>query len=244
LSTAALLVTALVCQEPLSWEKDHAAALQRAREYRKPVLLYFRAATCKRSIALEADVWTAARAVAAAADFVPVWIDVDRDAARVKAKYGVRFTPTILFLARDGARLGEYEGKWEADAIAAHLEDLASRHRGPWAPGVEALLERARAARRLAIVVVWSDETEKAASRVNAVLGDTVTDYAFCLRAFGDESKKLADADRTWVVLDPLAEKPQESPLARIVVEKEAKAEDIRAELKKAREEFTRRHPK
>jgi hypothetical protein len=173
-----------------------------------------------------------------------VWIDVDQDAARVKAKYGVRFTPTILFLGRDGGRLGEYEGKWEADVLAAHLEDLASRHRGPWAPGVEALLERAKAARKLAIVVVWSDESEKAAARVNAALGDTVTDYALCLRAFDDESKKLVDADRTWVVLDPLAEKPLESPLARIVVEKEMRADDVRAELKKARDEFVKRHPK
>jgi hypothetical protein len=40
-----VLLAAIVAQaSTVTWERDHAAALQRAAEFRKPVLMYFRAA--------------------------------------------------------------------------------------------------------------------------------------------------------------------------------------------------------
>jgi len=173
-----------------------------------------------------------------------VWIDVDQDAARVKAKYGVRFTPSVVFVDREGALIGEYEGKWETEPLAAKIAEVGARFRGPWARSPEAALERAKAARRVAVVVTWSDASEKPQARVNAALGDTAAEVVLCLRPFDDEAKKTVDSDRTWLVLDPLAEKPWESPLAVIAVPKDAKGEDVRGALRKAREEFGKRHPK
>ncbi len=228
----------------IEWQRDVAAALQIAREYRKPAVLYFRAGTCKRSAALEAGAWKSDRIVAASKDFVTIWIDVDQDEARARAKYSVRFTPSVVFVDRDGASLGAYEGEWEAAPLAAKVEEMAVRYRGPWAPSIDAALARGRERKQPVVLVVWSDATEKATARITTVLGDSISRAVLFLRPFDDDAKKLVDGDRVWLVLDPLAEKPLDAPLAKIPVPKDAKTEDLVTGLRKARDAFEKAHPK
>jgi len=228
----------------IPWQRDLAAALQSAREFRKPAAIYFRASTCKRSTALETGAWKAERVVGALRDFIPVWVDVDQDESRARAKYGVRFTPTVLFVERDGTSAGAYEGAWDAEPLATKIEEMARRYRGPWAPSIDAALERGRDQKQPVVIVVWGDAREKATARINTVLGDGIDRAVLCLKSFDDEAKKLVEADRTWLVLDPLVEKPFASPLAKIAVAKDAKTEDLLASVRKVREAFEKAHPK
>ena len=202
----------------VDWKADHAAAMQNALERRGPALVYFRAEACKRSKALEEGPFAAGAITSLLAGFVCVRVDVDHDEPNVRAKYGVRFTPTIVLIGRDGKRLGEIES-FETDAIAATLAEVLEKHRSPWCGSEKAALERAKKEKRPALLV----KDEKAQARVHAALGELADGFAI---AVVEEWKVDGPA---WVVVDAGGETPR--AVATIAL-KDAKNEELRAKVK------------
>ncbi len=203
----------------VDWKTDHAAAMQKAVERRGPAIVYFRAESCKRSKALEEGPFAAAAVAALLAEFVCVRIDVDHDEPNVRAKYGVRFTPSIVMIGRDGKRLGEHEGAFEAEAIAARLTEVLEKHRSPWCGSEKAALERAKKEKRLALLV----KDDKAQARVHEVLGEVADGLAI---AVVEEWKVDGPA---WVVVEATGEKPR--AIGTIPL-KDATNDELRAKVK------------
>jgi thiol:disulfide interchange protein len=89
----------------IAWRTDLDAALAAARDEGKRVVVDFTADWCPPCLAMKHDVWPDPRVAAAVArGYVPVLIDVDRDAATT-ARFGVTGIPTVLILDGQGAVL-------------------------------------------------------------------------------------------------------------------------------------------
>lgn len=85
----------------IQWRTDFDAALEEARLTQKLVFVDFSADWCPPCIAMKHDVWPDPAVERAMESYIPVLVDVDRDAA-VSAKYGVRGIPTVLVLDATG----------------------------------------------------------------------------------------------------------------------------------------------
>ena len=215
-----MLFAALLLQA--EWQADHAAAMQKAAERRAPAIVYFRADNCKRSKALEEGAFADKDVAALLAQFVTVRIDVDHDEPNIRAKYGVRFTPAILFVGRDGKRLGEYEGAFETDAIAGKLNELLAKHRSPWCAKEAEALDRAKKEKRFALLV----KDEKPHERINAALGEIADGFAI---ASIEDAKAWSVEGAAWVLIDASGEKPR---VVATIPLKDAKNEELRAKVK------------
>lgn len=85
----------------IPWRTDLQAALAEARQTGRPVLVDFQASWCAPCIAMQHDTWTDPAVARAIAAYIPVSIDVDRDAA-ASDRYHVEGIPTILVLDAAG----------------------------------------------------------------------------------------------------------------------------------------------
>lgn len=85
----------------IEWRTDLDAALEEARRTQKLVFVDFSADWCPPCIAMKHDVWPDPAVEQAMQSYVPVLLDVDRDAT-VSQRYGVRGIPTILVLEHTG----------------------------------------------------------------------------------------------------------------------------------------------
>lgn len=85
----------------IEWKTDLDAALEEARRTQKLVFVDFSANWCPPCIAMKHDVWPDPAVERAMESYVPVLVDVDRDAT-VSERYGVHGIPTILVLEHTG----------------------------------------------------------------------------------------------------------------------------------------------
>lgn len=89
----------------IEWRTDLDAAFAEARRTQKLVFVDFSADWCPPCIAMKHDVWPDPAVEQAMQSYVPVLVDVDRDAT-VSQRYGVRGIPTILVLDHSGRVIG------------------------------------------------------------------------------------------------------------------------------------------
>jgi thiol:disulfide interchange protein len=112
----------------IAWRTDLDAALAEARTAGKPVFVDFTASWCPPCIAMQHDVWPDGRVAGLLhRDYVPLQVDVDRDAATA-ARYGVEGIPTLLVLDASGRvqRTGTY---MSAGALVHWLGQTAALRR-------------------------------------------------------------------------------------------------------------------
>lgn len=232
---------------PVEWRKDGAAALQEASDFRKPILAYFRAGSCKRSGELEKGALASEKVAEAARAFVPVWIDVDDDPGGWREKHGVRFTPTLLVLDRSGRRVEEIVDRDEA-GLAARVDHFGAKLRGPWARSAAEALERGRAEVKPVVLVFWADAEEKPHVRLHAALGAFADAFVLAVVPLAPdavEAKRFSvDEDKTWIVADPTLEKPERELIARILLKGERDAAKLAERMKRIADEWLRKHPR
>lgn len=230
---------------PVDWRRDPAAALQEAAEFRKPLVVYFRASSCRRSAELEKGALASEKVAEAARGFVAVWIDVDDDKEGWREKHGVRFTPTLLVLDRAGRRIEEITDREEGD-LSARLDHFGSKLRGPWAKSPSEALERGRTEMKPVVLVFWGDEAEKPHVRLHAALGVFADSFVVAVAGLDSpEAKRFSvDEDRTWIVADPTLEKPESALLARILLKGERDAAKLAERMKRLADEWLRAHPR
>jgi len=246
----ALLAFVLFAQQEaakIEWRTDPEAAVKEASEFCKPMLVFFSAATCKNSKALSAGPFAAPKIVAAVSQFVAVSVDVDKDAAKWREKYEVRFTPTLLVLDRTGRRLEEITDR-EADPLETKLKEVAEAQRGPWAGSLAEALARGKKQLRPVVLCFWSDAAEKPHEKLHpAVAGymDAVVLVTIPFKAENAEAKRFSvDQDKVWIVVDPQLEKPESELLGRFILKGEQDDAVVRERMKGILEEYLKAHPR
>jgi thioredoxin 1 len=91
-------------ESTIEWRHDLDTALTEAQAQQRPILLVFGATWCPPCKTMKREVWPNAKvAEAVAADFVPVYVDVDDQAqSKVTAHYRVSSIPAVFVLDSNG----------------------------------------------------------------------------------------------------------------------------------------------
>ena len=129
---AALAILSSGCgEEPgISWEKDIDAALARAEELQKPIMVDFTATWCPPCHAMEDSTFSDPAVIEKSAAFIPVRIDVDEQREVAVAyggnarKYGGVGIPNIFFLDADGEKLKHIVGYHGPERFAAVIDTV------------------------------------------------------------------------------------------------------------------------
>ncbi len=93
----------------ISWEPNLDAALDKAKETQKPVMIDFFATWCPPCKLLDEKIYPAAAVVEEAENFVCVKVDVDKH-ADIARKYNVNGLPSLVFLDAAGTEIHRQSG--------------------------------------------------------------------------------------------------------------------------------------
>ena len=105
----------------IEWGQDYGAALERAKQQNKPVLLAFSASWCGPCQEMKHATYPAPAVVKAAQDFIAVMIDSDKQ-ADLTEKYAVEGIPAYFILAPDGRQVASFVGFHSPDEFIAQLQ--------------------------------------------------------------------------------------------------------------------------
>ena len=109
----------------VTWEKDLPAALERARNEGKPVLVNFYADWCVWCKRLESTTLRDAKVASVLQNrVVPLSLNVDGDGKELSNEYQVDGLPTIIVLDADGRELGRIPGYMPPDSFLERVEDF------------------------------------------------------------------------------------------------------------------------
>ncbi|MBK1790918.1 thioredoxin family protein [Persicirhabdus sediminis] len=121
------LTTSALAGEP-SYEKDYKAAVSKAKEAGKPVVVIFSASWCPPCQVNKKDVYPSKAVEPYVDKFVWVYLDVDKDENKKLAEqYGVRGIPHIEFLSPDAKKLGNVVGGTTPEDFAASLKTMLAQ---------------------------------------------------------------------------------------------------------------------
>ncbi len=109
------------------WQYDEAAARERARKGRRPVLVDIRAEWCGACKEMQQQTWTDPRVREEAKRFVAIAIDVANDdpgVAALQEKYGVVGLPCVVLLDKDGKEQARFNQFVNAEQMAEALRKV------------------------------------------------------------------------------------------------------------------------
>jgi len=98
----------------VAWDTDYNAALAKAAQTRRPVLLSFHASWCGVCKAMDAEVFSRQDVADALSGWVAVSIDGDRQ-ADLATKYRISAYPTLVMLDSTGQEVFRHEGSLPAE---------------------------------------------------------------------------------------------------------------------------------
>jgi len=109
----------------IAWESDMPAALERARDEGKPVLVNFYADWCVWCKRLESTTLRDAKVASVLQNkVVPLSLNVDGDGKELSNEYRVDGLPTIIVLDAGGRELGRIPGYMPPDSFLKRVEDF------------------------------------------------------------------------------------------------------------------------
>lgn len=107
----------------VTWEKDLATALERARLEGKPVLVNFYADWCVWCKRLESTTFRDAKVATVLQNrVVPLSLDVDGSGKQLSNEYRVDGLPTIVVLDTDGREIGRIPGYMSPESFLSTVE--------------------------------------------------------------------------------------------------------------------------
>jgi thiol:disulfide interchange protein len=105
------------------WESDMPAALERARNEGKPVLVNFYADWCVWCKRLESTTLRDAKVASVLqSEVVPLSLDVDHEGKELSNEYGVDGLPMIIVLDSAGKEIGRIPGYMPPDSFLERVE--------------------------------------------------------------------------------------------------------------------------
>lgn len=105
------------------WDNDLQAALDKARQSHRPILLKFHAVWCAPCQAMEREVYTRKDVADALSHWIAVGIDGDEQ-PRLINRYNVNAYPTLVMLDATGKEIFRYEGYMEAEQLIRIIQSL------------------------------------------------------------------------------------------------------------------------
>jgi thiol:disulfide interchange protein len=108
-------------KELVPWREDWEAGRAEARAGGKPVLVYFTAAWCGPCQEMKRTTWADARVAEALAGYVPIRIDIDKQAG-LAAEYHVQSIPTMALIDEQGRVVRETGGYTDAAEFVSWLK--------------------------------------------------------------------------------------------------------------------------
>ncbi len=168
------------------------------------------------------------------AGVVPVYINFKSTPGKEAAdKYGVTKVPTLIVADSEGKKIEVLDLEAESNAVAEKMAEIGQKHRRdvPWSESLEKAIERARKeAKRVA--VVWEEKADDAKMLRDPLLWPLVKQLVW-VRASKEDGKRLKLVKSPSIlILDPAAEKPEETPLLKLEGKRQAK------EIEKPLKEF------
>jgi thiol:disulfide interchange protein len=100
---------ARVERDAIAWLTSYEAALQTAREERRPVMIDFYTDWCGWCKKLDADTYVDKEVISASGDFVSLKLNADQERA-VAVRYNITGFPTILFIDPSGKEIHRVVG--------------------------------------------------------------------------------------------------------------------------------------
>lgn len=113
--------------ETIEWVASHAEGLRRAREIGRPALVFFTADWCGPCVEMKKSIWSERRVVAAARQFVAIYLDVDKE-PEAFAGYKVRGIPAVIFLSPQGERVATFSGERSAANLARQMNAVVAKY--------------------------------------------------------------------------------------------------------------------
>ena len=104
-------------EETVPWRDTFADARNESRQSGKPVLAYFTATWCGPCQRMKQTTWASPLVEAALRDYVPVKIDVDRDAKAAQA-FGINRVPTYLVITPGAGEADDEIVKAQSGAVS------------------------------------------------------------------------------------------------------------------------------
>jgi thioredoxin 1 len=111
---------------PIAWTESLAGAMKTAARDRKVVMVDFWAEWCGPCKMMLATTYKDKAVVAKSKQFVPVLINVDKQAA-IAQKYGIQAIPTIIFLDSKGNILSRSMGAVPASTFLRMMDDAKKK---------------------------------------------------------------------------------------------------------------------
>lgn len=183
------------------------------------------------------------KVVSAAQLLVPILVDCSKKGSHddLMQKYEVRGYPTILFVDARGETIRELDNR-EANAVKKQIETVAAKHRAVRAPfwqnSRKGALLSGRLARKPVAVYLAAARTDpgKLTPKLSKDLGDRAKKLLFTYEEGTEEAVKAwgLEAAPAVIVLDPGAEDPAASPVAKIPFKEDDKPEVLNKALDEA----------
>jgi len=107
---------------PASWSEDFGAATARARAESKPMLLVFSTSWCGPCKSMKARVYSEPKVEAALADWVPVYVDGDKQ-RDILQQFEIRSYPSYVVLNPQGQMAGGWVGGMGVNAFVGKLKE-------------------------------------------------------------------------------------------------------------------------
>lgn len=231
------LAAAAVAQDGggrMNWKgrSDPKTAMLDARDQRKPILLYFRTDASPLCRTLDEGPFSDPKVLDASVNVACIYVDCawGKKNADLMTRFKVNGYPSLVFCDPEGNQLG-YLNDRDAPTIAEKIRLLGNTYGGKGPEAVRVVIGhdyekvRIEARKKLKPVLLYFADFSPASLSVNDALLDrsleATLDRFMCAKAeFAKESRECVKFGvtraPTILLLDPLLDKPESRPIARI----------------------------